>query len=99
MKRFILQAIPLLFLAFICLSGFLLVRHILQLPFRPANDVLHQKEAPFNLDFLIPGSTYLDDKITIGEVLKIRTKKVTTFYARILQSFSDFIPVSVKLNL
>jgi hypothetical protein len=79
-----------------CLSGFLLVRHILQLPFRSTNDVLHEKKSALNLDFLIPSGTYLDDKITIGEVIKIRTSKATPLYERVLQPFSSLIPVRFR---
>jgi hypothetical protein len=96
MKRTIFQVILLLFLASICLSGFLLFRHVLQLPFRSTNDALHQTRSALNLDFLIPSSTYLDDKITIGEVIKIRIKKVTPLYERVLQPFSDLIPVRFR---
>ncbi|MFH1674115.1 MAG: hypothetical protein ABIF87_11920 [Pseudomonadota bacterium] len=96
MNRTVFQVILLFFLASICLSGFLMARHILQLPFRPANDALHQKKSALTLDCLIPSGAYLDDKITIGEVIKIRTSKVTPFYERMLQLFSDLIPAKFR---
>ena len=52
MKQTIFQVILLLFLAFMCLSGLLLVRHVLELPFRSTNDVLHEKDSALNLDVI-----------------------------------------------
>ena len=92
MQRKILQVIIILLLASVFLSGFLLARHILHLPFRPTNDALHQKKSAFTLDFLIPSGTYLDEKITIGEVIKIRFIKEKTPYKKVLRAFFDLIP-------
>jgi len=88
MQRKVLQVIIILLLASIFLSGFLLARHILHLPFRPTNDALHQKKSAFTLDFLIPSGTYLDETITIGEVIKIRFIKEKTPYQRYCAPFS-----------
>jgi len=68
------------------------VQHILQLPFRPANDALHKDGAAMTLDFLIPGGTYLDEKVTIGEVIKIRLRKTSGPFEKVLQPLSDLIP-------
>ena len=92
MQRKVLQVIIILLLASIFLSGFLLARHILHLPFRPTNDALHQKKSAFTLDFLIPSGTYLDETITIGEVIKIRFIKEKTPYQKVLRAFFDLIP-------
>jgi hypothetical protein len=92
MQRKILQIIILLILLSVCLCGVLMVRHILGLPFRSTNDALHQKESAFTLDFLIPKGTHLDEKITIGEVIKIRFTKQKTPYKRVLCAISDLIP-------
>lgn len=92
MKRTTFQVIILLLLASLCLSGYLLVRHILRLPFRSTNDTLHKRQSAFNLDFLIPSGTYLDEKITIGEVVKLRISKERPFYERVLRAFFDLIP-------
>ena len=70
----------------------MLAKHILQLPFRPTNDALHKDGAAVSLDFLIPGGTYLDDKVTIGEVIKIRLKKTSSPFEKALQPLSDLIP-------
>jgi len=96
MKRSISQSIILFLLAFLCIAGFLLVKHILQLPFGQTNDALHKKRSAFTLDFLIPSATYIDDKMTIGEIIKIRTKKETSFYETLLKSIADLIPVRYR---
>ena len=81
-----------LLLAAFCIGGFQVVKHILQLPFRPTNDKLHQKGSDFTLDFLIPEGTYIDEKMTIGAVIKIRTQKKTSLYDALLRSIADLIP-------
>jgi hypothetical protein len=93
MKRSISQIIILLFLAFLCIAGFLLVKHILQLPFGQTNDALHKKKSAFTLDFLIPSATYIDDNMTIGDIITVRAKKETSLYETILKSIADLIPV------
>ena len=92
MQRKILQIIILLLVACVCLSGFLIARHILHLPFRPTNDILHKKNSAFTLDFLIPSGTHLDETITIGEVIKIRFTKEKTPYEKVLRAIFDLIP-------
>ncbi len=92
MKKNIFQLILILFFASLCLGGFLLAKHLLQLPFRPTNDTLHKEGAAMTLDFLIPGGAYLDNKVTIGEVIKIRLKKTSSPFEKVLQPLSDLIP-------
>jgi hypothetical protein len=97
MRRFTLQLLILLLLTSLCLGGYLTARHILKLPFRPTNDVLHQRGSEFNLDFLIPVGTYLDEKITIGEIIQIRFKKEKSIYERVIRAISDLIPPRYRL--
>ena len=97
MRRFTLQILLLVFLLALCLSGYLTARHVLKLPFRSTNDALHQRGSAFTLDFLIPANTYLDEKITIGEVIQIRFKKEKSFYEKILRAISDLIPPQYRL--
>jgi hypothetical protein len=92
MRRFLFQIVPLILFVSLCLGGYFAVRHILDLPFRPTNDALHQKDSAVTLDFLIPAGTYLDDKITIGEVIRIRFKKEKSIYERTIVAISDLIP-------
>ena len=96
MQRSIYQGILLILLASSCIIGFLFVKHILQLPFRQTNDALHKKGSAVNLDLLIPSGTYIDDSMTIGEVVKIRTKKETSFYDAFLKSIADLIPAPYR---
>jgi len=96
MVRVIFQVLLLLLLAAFCISGYFLTKHFLYLPFRSTNDSLHKKESPITLDFLIPSGTHIDEKMTIGEVIKVRFKKETTFYDRILQSLSTLIPAKYR---
>ena len=96
MKRWILQSILIILLASFCIIGYLLVKHILQLPFGKTNDTLHKKGSAITLDLLIPSGTYIDDKMTIGEVVKIRTKNETSFYESLLKSAADLIPARYR---
>ena len=96
MKRSISQSIILLLLVFLCIAGFLFVKYILQLPFGQTNNALHKKKSAFTLDFLIPSATYIDDKMTIGEIIKVRAKKETSFYETLLKSIADLIPVRYR---
>ena len=96
MTKSISQSILLILLASFCIIGFLLVKHILQLPFGQTNDALHKKGSAITLDLLIPSGTYIDDTMTIGEVVKIRTKKETSFYETLLKSIADLIPARYR---
>lgn len=96
MKRTIIQIILLLLLVSLCLTGYFIGRDILELPFRATNDALHKKESSFNLDFLIPGGIHIDEKMTIGEVIKSRTKKGTSLYRKGLHTLSDLIPIKYR---
>jgi hypothetical protein len=96
MKRSIYQGILLILLASFCIIGFLLANHILQLPFRQTNDALHKNGSAINLDLLIPSGTYIDDTITIGDVIKTRTEKETSFYETLIKSIADLIPARYR---
>jgi len=96
MKRSISQSIILLLLSILCIAGILLVNHILQLPFGQTNDALHKKNSAFTLDFLIPSATYIDDQMTIGDIITVRAKKETSFYETLLKSIADLIPVPYR---
>ena len=92
MKKAVFQLILVLVFISLCLGVFLLTKHILQLPFRATNDALHEEGAAMTLDFLIPGGTYLDEKATIGEVIKIGLEKTSSPFEKTLQSLSELIP-------
>ena len=92
MKKTILQIILLVLFISLCVGGYFAGRYALKLPFRSTNDALHKKDAPINLDFLIPGGTHLDEKVTIGEVVEIRLKKETSLFDRMIRTLADVIP-------
>jgi hypothetical protein len=95
-KRTVLQISLLMVLTAICLTVFLLAGHILKLPFRSVNDALHKENASFTLDSFIPGGTYVDEKMTIGEVIKIRAGKESSLYENIIRSAADLIPARYR---
>jgi len=96
MKKGILQLILILSLAGMCAAGFAAGRYVLHLPFRAANDTLHRDGAPFTLDFLIPGGTYVDDTATIGDVIRLNLKQTGGPLDRFLRTVSDQIPLRYR---
>jgi hypothetical protein len=72
-------------------------QRLLALPFRDTNDKLHGKNSPVTLDFLIPGGTYVDPTMTIGEVARLRFKEPGNTAASIVGRFSEIIPVKYRL--
>ena len=57
---------------------------------------LKQLDSNVTIDLLIPSGTYIDDTMTKGEVVKIRTKKATSFYETLLKPIADLIPVRYR---
>jgi hypothetical protein len=92
MKKGIFQLILILSLACLCVGGFFLGKYVLQLPFRASNDALHKDGAPFTLDSLIPGGDYVDEKATIGDVIRIKLKNTGSPFDKFLRTVSDQIP-------
>ncbi len=92
MKKSILQLILLLSLVCLCIGGYYWGKHLLHLPFRAANDALHQKDALFTLDFLIPGGEYIDEKARIADVIEMKFKKTSSPFEKILRTASEQIP-------
>ena len=86
------SAVSLLFLVIGAGTVYLIGHKILSMEFRAANDSLHKQDAPITLDFLIPGGTYVDAKMTIGEVVKIRLQKPKKKFDSFLRKFSESIP-------
>jgi len=84
--------ILLLCLACLCAAGFFLGKYVSQLPFRASNDTLHKEGAPFTLDFLIPGRVYVDEKATIGDVIRMKLKQTGGPLDKFLRVVSDQIP-------
>jgi hypothetical protein len=96
MKRTALQILLLVILAACVISGHFLVGHISRLPFRATNDALHREDSLFSLDFLIPSGTHIDEKMTIREVIIIRTEKQTSLYESVIRTLADLIPANLR---
>lgn len=84
-------------LAATCAMGAIQGKRVLGLPFRQTNDLLHQRESPITLDFLIPGGTYVDERMTIGEVIKVRFTSEKAIHERWLKSILGLIPGRYRL--
>lgn len=96
MKKIVPQILLLaLFMAFL-LSGCIVVKHILHLPFRVTNDTLHENDTLVNLDFLIPAGTHIDEQMTIGEVLKIRMHQKASPFEKMLHAVSQLISAKYR---
>jgi hypothetical protein len=91
-KRALIQISILAALAALCGAGAIEGKKFLGLPFRQTNDLLHQSEAPITLDFLIPAATYVSDRMTIGEVIKVRLASERALHERWLRSLLSLIP-------
>jgi hypothetical protein len=88
--------------SFICLaaiSGSLYIgsHKLLSFPFRPTNDLLHEKGVPVTLDFLIPAGLHLDDEITVREVLHYRFQKPNQRFQVFLSKISESVPVKYRV--
>ena len=70
---------------------------VVSLPFRATNDYLHQRNAPVTLDFLIPGGTYIDEKMTIREVARIRFAQPQDRVEQAVRHLSEMVPLKYRL--
>ena len=75
---------------------FIICQKVFSMPFRATNDALHKQQAPITLDFLIPGGTHIDDKMTIGQVIKIRFEKPRGRMNRFIKEVSKQIPFKYR---
>jgi hypothetical protein len=73
-------------------------RKILSLPFRQTNDVLHENDFPVTLDFLIPAGFYIDEKISVKEVLYHRLHKPGQKTHLFLSKVAESIPVTYRIT-
>jgi hypothetical protein len=95
--KVIILAMSFLFLVIAVGTAYLISHKILSLKFRATNDALHKQQAPITLDFLIPGGTYVDEKMTIGEVVKVRLQKPRRKLDDFLLKLSEIIPAKYLL--
>jgi len=94
MRKLVLQLVLLLCAAVLVFGGVQGWQAVMKIPFRSANDALHEKDAALNLDFLIPAGTHIDKKITIGEVLRIRLTEKSSPFEAAVRALSRQIPAS-----
>ncbi len=94
MRKILLQLVLLFSAAALVYSAVLGWRTAMKIPFRAANDALHEKNAALTLDFLIPAGTHIDQKITIGEVLRIRLARKSSPFEAAARALSEKIPPS-----
>jgi hypothetical protein len=73
-------------------------RKILSLPFRQTNDLLHAQGFPLTLDLLIPEGRYIDETMTVKEVLHYRLHKPSKKYHLFLSKVSENIPVKYRVT-
>jgi hypothetical protein len=71
---------------------------VFSMPFRATNDALHKQEAPITLDFLIPGGSHIDDKMTIGQVIRIRFEKPKGRMNNFIKEVSEHIPFKYRFH-
>jgi len=90
--KVLMSAVSLLFLVVGGGTVYYVGHKILSLKFRAANDALHKQQAPITLDFLIPGGTYVDETMTIGEVIRVRIQKPKKKLDGFLRKLSESIP-------
>jgi hypothetical protein len=91
----VISVICLVTIISILYTGF---RKILSLPFRQTNDLLHKNEFPLTLDFLIPAGFYIDEKITVKEVLHHRLHKPGQKAHLFLSKVAESIPVKYRIT-
>lgn len=96
MKKTILQLVLLFLVILLCLAGYLLSKRVLDLPFRATNDALHERDASLTLDCLIPAGTYVDEKMTIGEVIGKRIKANAPLYEKAVDPLLESIPLKYR---
>ncbi len=93
-QKIVSQLVVWVVVGVLCVGAFFFLERILQIPFRSANDALHEKGAALTLDVLIPAGTHIDRKMTIGEVLKIRLAKQRSPFEAAARALSGQIPTS-----
>ena len=96
--KIIWAAISVICLVIIISTLYLGSRKILSLPFRQTNDLLHEKDFPVTLDFLIPAGFYIDEKMTVQEVLYHRLHNPGQQAHLFLSKVAESIPVKYRIT-
>ena len=90
----VLSLVSLIAIISVFYTGF---RKILSLPFRQTNDLLHEQGVPITLDFLIPAGLYIDETVTVKEILHYRLHKPSKRFHLLLSKVSENIPVKYRV--
>jgi hypothetical protein len=93
-QKIVFQLVIWVVVAGLCVGAFFFLERILQIPFRSANDALHEKGTALTLDVLIPAGTHIHKKMTVGEVLKIRLANKSSPFEAAARAVSSQIPPS-----
>ena len=91
--KILLSVVSLLCFIIVLGSLYLSFQKIFSMPFRSTNDALHKQGAPITLDSLIPAGTYIDEKITIGQVVRMRFAKPRGRFNHFIQKITGSIPL------
>ena len=84
------------FLIVSVISAYFLGQRGLALPFRQTNDMLHEMDSPVTLDFLIPAGFYIDQNVTIGEVVQNRVRNPGDRLTFVLTRISESVPARYR---
>lgn len=91
----VLSLVSLIAIISVFYTGF---RKILSLPFRQTNDLLHEQGFPLTLDFLIPAGLYINETITVKEILYSRLHKPSKGVHLFLSKVSESIPAKYRIT-
>jgi hypothetical protein len=91
----VLSLVSLIAIISVFYTGF---RKILSLPFGQTNDLLHEQGFPLTLDFLIPAGLYINETITVKEILHYRLHKPNKRFHLFLSKISESIPVKYRIT-
>ncbi|HIC84899.1 MAG TPA: hypothetical protein EYP06_01195 [Desulfobacterales bacterium] len=96
MKKSFLPILLLLLAIGLSLGAYIGVKKVLALPFRATNDMLHQESWPINLDFLIPAGIHIPERMSIGEVIKIRFKGHKAIWEQWAEAIMATVPIRYR---
>lgn len=94
--KILLSVISLLCFIIASAAVYLTLQKILSMPFRSTNDALHKQGAPITLDSFIPAGTHIDEKMTIGQVVRMRFERPRGRFNHFIQMVSESIPLKYR---
>jgi hypothetical protein len=96
MTRYLIRLLPLTVLAAFTAAAYLFTVRVSGLPFRALNDDLHRSGSPITLDLLIPAGVHIDEKMTVGEVARIRLRAGGGILERSMRHVAELIPANYR---